>query len=69
MHADTDSESAQKAISLTDRGRKLEQDYHAKHGIVPQSIRKAVTDKLARLRPKETAPVPAHPTDSPPCSR
>jgi excinuclease ABC subunit B len=58
MYADTVTDSMQRAISLTNRRRKLQQDYNAEHGIDPQSIRKAVTDILAYLRPAETAPVP-----------
>ena len=58
MYADTVTDSMQKAISLTNRRRKLQQEYNAEHGIDPQTIRKAVTDILAYLRPAETAPVP-----------
>jgi excinuclease ABC subunit B len=58
MYADTVTDSMQRAISLTNRRRKLQQEYNAEHGIDPQTIRKAVTDILAYLRPAETAPVP-----------
>ncbi len=58
MYADTVTDSMQRAISETNRRRKLQQDYNAEHGIDPQTIRKAVTDILAYLRPAETAPVP-----------
>ncbi len=58
MYADTITDSMQRAISLTNRRRKLQQEYNAEHGIDPQTIRKAVTDILAYLRPAETAPVP-----------
>jgi len=58
MYADTVTDSMQRAISLTNRRRKLQQEYNLEHGIDPQTIRKAVTDILAYLRPAETAPVP-----------
>ena len=58
MYADTVTDSMQRAISLTNRRRQLQQEYNLEHGIDPQTIRKAVTDILAYLRPAETAPVP-----------
>ncbi len=58
MYADTVTDSMQRAISETNRRRRLQQDHNAEHGIDPQTIRKAVTDILAYLRPSEGAPVP-----------
>src|SRR5690349_6685336 len=58
MYADQVTPSMQRAISETNRRRKLQMDFNAEHGIDPQTIRKAVTDILAYLRPAETAPVP-----------
>jgi len=58
MYADKVTDSMQRAISETNRRRRLQQDYNEAHGINPQTIRKAVTDILAYLRPSETAPTP-----------
>ena len=58
MYADSVTDSMQRAISETNRRRGLQQRYNAEHGIDPQTIRKAVTDILAQLRPTGTAPVP-----------
>jgi len=59
MYADQMTDSMQRAISETMRRRGLQVEYNEKHGINPQTIRKAVTDILAMLRPaSETAPVP-----------
>ena len=59
MYADQMTDSMQRAISETMRRRGLQLEHNEKHGINPQTIRKAVTDILAMLRPaSETAPVP-----------
>jgi excinuclease ABC subunit B len=58
MYADSVTDSMQRAISETQRRRALQQAYNAEHGIDPQTIRKAVSDILATLRPTEAAPTP-----------
>ena len=46
MYADEVTDSMRRAISETQRRRKIQLEYNEKHGIDPQSIRKAVSDIL-----------------------
>jgi excinuclease ABC subunit B len=58
MYADQVTDSMQRALGETNRRRGVQQAYNAEHGIDPQTIRKAVTDILAHLRPDDEAPRP-----------
>ena len=46
MYADELTESMEKAISETNRRRKIQKEYNEKHGIVPQTIKKSVRDTI-----------------------
>jgi excinuclease ABC subunit B len=58
MYADTVTDSMTRAISEVQRRRTLQEAHNLEHGIDPQTIRKAVTDILAHLRPDSEAPRP-----------
>ncbi|MDQ6910971.1 MAG: excinuclease ABC subunit UvrB, partial [Actinomycetota bacterium] len=59
MYADKVTDSMQRAISETHRRRGLQQQHNIEHGIDPQTIRKAVTDILATLRPEGDGKAPS----------
>ena len=46
MYADELTDSMEKAISETNRRRKIQQEYNKKHGIVPKTIQKSVRDTI-----------------------
>ena len=46
MYADELTESMEKAISETNRRRKLQQEYNKKHGIIPKTIQKSVRETI-----------------------
>ena len=46
MYADNITESMRKAIDETNRRRKIQMEYNKKHGIKPETIRKAVKDLI-----------------------
>ncbi len=47
MYADNMTDSMRAAIGETERRRKIQQEYNKKHGITPQTIRKAVRDLIS----------------------
>ena len=47
MYADTVTDSMQRAISETERRRKIQMQYNEEHGITPQTIKKAVRDLIS----------------------
>ena len=46
MYADELTDSMEKAISETNRRRKIQQEYNEKHGITPQTIKKSIRDTI-----------------------
>lgn len=53
MYADTITESMRKAISETNRRRKLQMEYNQEHGITPRTIQKAVRDVIESTKTAE----------------
>ncbi len=54
MYADTVTESMRRAITETNRRRKIQQEYNDEHGITPQTIRKSVRE-LIEIAKKDAA--------------
>jgi excinuclease ABC subunit B len=55
MYADRVTGSMARAISETERRRKIQKEYNAKHGITPQTIKKAISD-LVHAKREDTEP-------------
>jgi excinuclease ABC subunit B len=54
MYADKVSEAMKEAIEETERRRKIQMEYNEKHRIVPQSVKKEITDIIERKHEKVT---------------
>ncbi|MEN6314837.1 MAG: excinuclease ABC subunit UvrB [Clostridiaceae bacterium] len=53
MYADTVTDSMQKAISETNRRRKIQMEYNREHGITPTTVQKGVRDVLETMKVAE----------------
>ncbi|WP_213973825.1 excinuclease ABC subunit UvrB [Tepidanaerobacter acetatoxydans] len=53
MYADTITQSMARAISETNRRRKIQLDYNKKHGIVPATVKKSVRDLIEATKVAE----------------
>lgn len=53
LYADTMTESMKSAIEETQRRRKLQQEFNAKHGITPKTVQKEIKDFVERERAME----------------
>ena len=49
MYADELTESMEKAISETNRRRKIQEEYNKAHGITPKTIQKSVRDSISAI--------------------
>jgi excinuclease ABC subunit B len=58
MFADTMTESMKRAISETERRRKIQQEYNIEHDITPEGIKKDVVDILSSIYEKDYYTVP-----------
>ena len=55
MYADVVTDSMRKAITETNRRRKIQQAYNEAHGITPQTIKKAVRDLISITKEIESS--------------
>lgn len=55
MYADRITDSMRRAIGETNRRRQIQKDYNERHGIVPQTIQKAVRDVIEITLPAQVA--------------
>jgi len=63
LYADRITGSMAKAISETDRRRKIQEAYNKEHGITPTSIKKSVTDILSTIYESDYYTVPLEEKD------
>ena len=53
MYADELTESMEKAISETNRRRKIQSEYNKEHGITPQTINKSIREAISATKVEE----------------
>lgn len=58
LYADTMTDSMKKAISETERRRKIQQDYNQEHGITPQTVKKQISNILESIPEQDYYTVP-----------
>ena len=58
LYADTITESMRRAIDETLRRRRIQSAYNKKHGITPQSVRKAISSPLVKIYEADYVAVP-----------
>jgi excinuclease ABC subunit B len=58
LYADTITESMRRAIDETLRRRRIQSAYNKKHGITPQSVRKAISSPLVKIYEADYLAVP-----------
>lgn len=63
LYADVITESMKKAMSETNRRRKIQEEYNQKNGITPQSVRKRISEGLMEIYNMDYSDVPL---DKPP---
>ena len=53
MYADHVTDSMEKAITETERRRKIQEEYNSKHGIIPKTIIKEIRDLISNIDESE----------------
>ena len=53
MYADELTDSMEKAITETNRRRKIQEEYNKKHNITPKTINKSVRDSIKAVKTQD----------------
>ena len=53
MYADELTDSMEKAITETNRRRKIQEQYNKEHGIIPKTINKSVRDAISAIKQED----------------